>query len=140
MTRTTLLLADDHRPVLDRLIRVLSPEFDILGALDDGQAIVDAAAMLKPDAVVLDISMPLLGGLEAAALIGEIAPRPSVIFLTVHEDKDFVAAAFDVGGRGYVLKRRLATDLIPAIHAAMAGQTFVSPSLAEEASLRTPLS
>jgi DNA-binding NarL/FixJ family response regulator len=140
MTRTTLLLADDHRPVLDRLIRMLSSEFDILGALDDGQAVVDAAAMLKPNVIVLDISMPLLSGLEAAALIRESAIRPSIIFLTVHEDRDFVAAAFEAGGRGYVLKRRLATDLVPAIHAAMAGQTFVSPSLAEEASVRTPAS
>ena len=138
MKRTTLLLADDHPPVLDYLTPMLSDEFEIVGALSDGQAAVDAAMVLKPDAVVFDISMPVLSGLAAAARLAECPQPPCVVFLTVHEDQDFVDAASNVGALGYVLKRRLGTDLIPAIRAALAGRVFVSPSLMPAVPLRAP--
>lgn len=137
MTRTTLLLADDHRIVLDHLIHLLSPEFDILGTLSDGLAALDAAAMLRPDVMVLDISMPMLTGLEAAARLAELAKPPRIIFLTVHEDRDFVDAALAAGALGYVLKRRLIIDLIPAIREVLAGRVFVSPATALEAHVKT---
>jgi len=138
MKRTTLLLADDHPPVLDYLIDLLSAEFDVVGALGDGRAACEAASLLKPDAVVFDISMPLLSGLAAAARLAESAEPPRVVLLTVHEDQDFVDAAFNVGALGYVLKRRLGTDLIPAIRAALAGRAFVSPPLVPAISVRAP--
>jgi len=104
----------------------------------DGRAAFEAAFVLKPEAVVFDISMPVLSGLAAAARLAESPQPPCVIFLTVHEDQDFVDAAFNVGALGYVLKRRLGTDLIPAIRAALAGRAFVSPSLMPAASVRAP--
>jgi DNA-binding NarL/FixJ family response regulator len=138
MNRTTLLLADDHPPVLDHLTHLLSNEFEILAALGDGQAAFDAASVLKPDVVVFDISMPVLSGLAAAARLAESVKPPCVIFLTVHEDQDFVDAAFNVGALGYVLKRRMGTDLIPAIRAALLGRPFVSASLMPAVPVKEP--
>ena len=138
MKRTTLLLADDHSPVLDYLTQMLSNEFEIVGVFGDGQAAFEAAFVLKPEAVVFDISMPVLSGLAAAARLTESPQPPRVVFLTVHEDQDFVDAAFNVGALGYVLKRRLGTDLIPAIRAALAGRAFVSPSLMPAVPVRAP--
>ncbi|HET6960260.1 MAG TPA: response regulator transcription factor [Vicinamibacterales bacterium] len=138
MKRTTLLLADDHSPVLDYLTQMLSNEFEIVGVFGDGQAAFEAAFALKPEAVVFDISMPVLSGLAAAARLTESPQPPRVVFLTVHEDQDFVDAAFNVGALGYVLKRRLGTDLIPAIRAALAGRAFVSPSLMPAVPVRAP--
>jgi DNA-binding NarL/FixJ family response regulator len=138
MKRTSLLLADDHPPVLEYLTQMLSNEFEIVGALGDGRSAFEAACALKPDVVVLDISMPVLSGLAAAARLAESPPPPCIVILTVHEDQDFVDAAFNVGALGYVLKRRLGTDLIPAIRAVLAGRPFVSPSLMPAASIRTP--
>jgi len=138
MKRTTLLLADDHPPVLGYLTQMLSNEFEILGVFGDGHAAFEAAFVLKPEAVVFDISMPVLSGLAAAARLAESPQPPRVVFLTVHEDQDFVDAAFNVGALGYVLKRRLGTDLIPAIRAALAGRAFVSPSLMPAVPVRAP--
>jgi len=140
MKRATLLLADDHPAVLDHLIDLLLPDFDIVGALGDGQAAYEAAIVLRPDAVVFDISMPVLTGLEAAARLAAAAQPPRIVFLTVHQDRDFIEAAFNAGALGYVLKNRLATDLIPAIHEALAGRTFVSAPLSIETAVRTPAS
>jgi DNA-binding NarL/FixJ family response regulator len=138
MKGTTLLLADDHLPVLDHLNHMLSDEFEILGAFGDGQAAFEAASVLKPDVVVFDISMPVLSGLAAAARLAESVKPPRVIFLTVHEDQDFVDAAFNAGALGYVLKRRMGTDLIPAIRSALAGRSFVSPALMPAVPVRAP--
>jgi len=140
MKRATLLLADDHPAVLDHLIDLLLPDFDIVGALGDGQAAYEAAIVLRPDAVVFDISMPVLTGLEAAARLAASAQPPRIVFLTVHQDRDFIEAAFNAGALGYVLKNRLATDLIPAIHEALAGRTLVSAPLSIETAVRTPAS
>ena len=138
MKGTTLLLADDHLPVLDHLSHMLSDEFEILGAFGDGQSAFEAASVLKPDVVVFDISMPVLSGLAAATRLAESVKPPCVIFLTVHEDQDFVDAAFNAGALGYVLKRRMGTDLIPAIRSALAGRSFVSPSLMPAVPVRAP--
>jgi len=124
--------------VLVYLTQMLSNEFEILGVFGDGQAAFEAAFVLKPEAVVFDISMPVLSGLAAAARLAESPQPPRVVFLTVHEDQDFVDAAFNVGALGYVLKRRLGTDLIPAIRAALAGRAFVSPSLMPAVPVRAP--
>jgi DNA-binding NarL/FixJ family response regulator len=140
MKRATLLLADDHPAVLDHLIDMLSPDFDIVGAVGDGQAAYEMATLLRPDAVVFDISMPVLTGLEAAARLATSAQPPCVVFLTVHQDRDFIEAAFNAGALGYVLKSRLASDLIPAIHEALAGRTFLSAPLIFETPIRTPAS
>jgi DNA-binding NarL/FixJ family response regulator len=140
MRLPTLLLADDHRPLLDYLTDLLSAEFEIVGVLGDGQSAFDAATVLQPDVVVFDISMPVLNGLEVAARLAELDQPPPIVFLTVHEDADYVQAAFNAGALGYVLKRRLATDLATAIYASLAGRSFVSPPLSADVRVRTPVS
>jgi DNA-binding NarL/FixJ family response regulator len=129
LTGLRVLLADDHKAMLERVKTLLDSQFEIIGAVDNGQALVDAAKKLNPDVLVVDISMPVLNGIDAVRQIRKSGGRARVIFLTVHEDPDMVPACFDAGALGFVLKSRLASDLIPAIQLALANQAFVSPSL-----------
>jgi DNA-binding NarL/FixJ family response regulator len=131
MTRPRVLLADDHGPMLARVVELVAAEFDVVAAVSDGQSAVDAAAVLQPDRVVFDISMPIMSGLAAAAHLAESAHPPRIVFLTVHDDPAFVDAARTVGALGYVIKRRIGTDLMPAIHLALEGLTQF-PSTAVE--------
>lgn len=126
MTRARILLADDHKEMRDRVVLLLNNEFDVLGALEDGHAVLDATAKLHPDICLLDISMPVLNGIEIAKQLKKEGSTAKVIFLTIHEDPDFVQAALQTGARGYVLKRRLASDLTAAIREVLAGGVFVS--------------
>ena len=128
MTRTRILLAEDHKEMRERVVRLLEPEFEVVGAAEDGLALLEAARRMRPDVCVLDISMPRMSGIEAASHLRERAPLVKVVFLTVHEDPDFVHAALATDALGYVLKSRMASDLGPAIREALAGRLFVSPS------------
>ena len=110
----------------------MNPEFEIVGAVDNGQALVDAAKELNPDVLVVDISMPLLNGIDAVRQIRESGGKGRVIFLTVHDDPDIAHVCFDAGALGFVVKSRLASDLIPAIQLALADHIFVSPTLPRE--------
>lgn len=125
--RVKILIADDNKEMRDTVIRLLENDFEIVGAVGDGRALVAAADKLEPDAGVVDISMPIMNGIEAVAEIKKQGSRMKVIFLTVNEDPDFVKAAFEAGGVGYVVKRQMATDLHVALEHALAGQTFISP-------------
>jgi len=129
LTGLRVLLADDHKGMLERVKTLLNPEFEIVGAVDNGQALVDAAKELNPDVLVVDISMPLLNGIDAVRQIRESGGKGRVIFLTVHEDPDIAHVCFDAGALGFVVKSRLASDLIPAIQLALTDHTFVSPTL-----------
>jgi len=131
MARARVLLADDHAAMLERVVSVVGAEFDVVGAVGDGQAVLDAAAVLQPDVVVLDISMPVMNGLVAAARLGESRQPPRIVFLTVHDDTAFVEAARGVGAVGYVTKRHIRTDLLPAIRLAIEGRTQFAPLLVE---------
>lgn len=124
-----VVLADDHREVIAKVRGVLGDEFDVLEAAENGRQAVTAVLALDPDIFVTDISMPILNGLQAARSIQKTNSRVKIIFLTVHEDQDFIAAAFSAGATGYVTKRRLSTDLVLAIQEAMRGHTFVSNSI-----------
>ena len=128
MARARILLADDHKEIRDRAVRLLEPEFEVIGAVADGQALVHAFAQLKPDVCVIDISMPFLNGIEAAIKLRENLSEAKIVFLTVNEDSDFVRAALRTGALGYVVKSRMATDLCAAINGAISGRLFVSPS------------
>lgn len=128
MSRARILLADDHKEIRDRAIRLLEPEFEVVGAVGDGDALVLASAQLKPDVCVIDISMPQLNGIEAAIRMRENGSGGKVVFLTVNEDSDFVRAALRTGALGYVVKSRMANDLCAAIKGAISGKLFVSPS------------
>ena len=114
-----MLLADDHQAVLDSASFQLAGEFEIVAKLLDGQAALDAALVLKPDAVVLDISMPSMTGLEAARRLSDLPNPPRIVFLTVHEDQDFIDAAESAGASGYVIKRHMCRDLAVALRRAL---------------------
>jgi DNA-binding NarL/FixJ family response regulator len=123
-----VVLADDHREVIAKIRGVLGDQFEIVEAAENGSQAVIAVLALNPDVFVTDISMPVLNGLQAARRIQKTNSRVKIIFLTIHEDRDFIAAAFSAGATGYVTKRRLSTDLVFAIQEALKGHTFVSNS------------
>jgi DNA-binding NarL/FixJ family response regulator len=127
--RPRVLLADDHPAMLALTAEALADECLVVGSVGDGRELLAEAERLHPDVIVLDISMPRLDGIEAARQLLR-AERPArLVFLTVHEDADYARAALDAGGLGYVVKTRLASDLLPAIRAALADQSFVSPAV-----------
>lgn len=124
-----LLLADDNPSMLQAARRILEPEFQVVGTVHDGQALLEAADALRPDVLIIDISMGMLNGLEAARILTRSECKPKIVFLTVHHDQEFVEEAFSVGALGYVVKPRLGTDLLPAVREALVGRAFVSPHL-----------
>ena len=126
MARPKILLADDHQAILDHVSHELAGEFDIVATALDGEAAVTAALASKPDAVVLDISMPRLNGLDAARRLSALPNPPRIVFLTVLEDEDFVDAAKSAGGSEYVLKRNMRSDLITALWHALGDRKRVS--------------
>jgi DNA-binding NarL/FixJ family response regulator len=129
MGHMRILLADNDPEILETVGQILEEEFEIVAALENGERVVETVADLDPDLLVLDISMPGLNGIEATSRLRESGARAKVIILTVHEDPDFVEAAFSVGAFGYVLKHLLATDLLQAIREVLLGRRFCSPSL-----------
>lgn len=124
-----VLLADDHEDFLRKLREELAQEFEIVGTAENGEAAIKAVGRLDPDVLVIDISMPILDGLRAAARLRDADSRVKIIFLTIHEQSDYISAAFAAGGSGYVTKRHLGSDLVPAIREVSRGHTFISPSL-----------
>jgi DNA-binding NarL/FixJ family response regulator len=126
LSRFRIVLADDRPDVLETVARLLEPKYQVVENVRDGQALIDAVTCLKPELVVTDISMPVLSGIEAATKLAQSGSAAIVIFLTVHEDADFIRAGLQAGALGYVIKSRLATDLVAAIQQALAGKIFVS--------------
>ena len=126
MAKIRVVLADDHVPIMENIREVLGEQFEVLGSFVNGSQAVDATLSMDPDAVILDISMPVLNGIQAARQLKAANCRAKIIFLSMHDDPDFVAAALSAGACGYVIKSRLATDLIPAIREALSGGRFVS--------------
>ena len=122
-----VLLVDDNEAMLKRAAAVLSPHFLIVERVQDGQAALDAAQALQPDVIVLDISMPGMTGLEIASRLRRSGSTAAVVFLTVHDEEDFVLAARAAGAIGYVVKTRIVSDLVIAVQEAHAGRPFVSP-------------
>jgi DNA-binding NarL/FixJ family response regulator len=123
---TRILLVDDNEAMVARAKATLTPGCVIVGSARDGQMAFDAALALRPDVIVLDISMPGMTGLELARRLRQVGSTAALVFLTVHDEADFVLAAKAVGGIGYVLKARLASDLPLAVQAARAGREFTS--------------
>lgn len=132
MRKIRVLLADDHRIFLEGLKGLLEPEYDLVGTVEDGRALVKEAERLCPDVIVADISMPLLNGIEAVRQIKKSDHRIKVVFLTMHPDVSFAALAFEVGASGYVIKRSASRELVTAINDAMMGKTYVTPEIAGE--------
>ncbi len=128
MSRIRVLLADDHEAMLDRVADLLAGECDVIGTAIDGRQALDAAQRLKPDVLVLDISMPVMNGFETARCLKEVGVETRIVFLTVHDDPDFAGEALEAGALGYVIKPRIVSDLLVAIKEAHAGRSFVSPN------------
>ena len=124
-----ILLADDHPQFPEMEERLLQPEFEVVGKVRDGRALVQDAMLLKPDLIVTDVSMPVLNGIEAADLLRQSGCKSRIIFLTVHSDPDFVRRCLSTGAFGYVVKSRIASDLLPAIREVLEGSIFVSRHL-----------
>ena len=131
MRRARILLADDHRLLLEAFEKLLEPEFEVVGTATDGRALLVAARKLKPDIVVLDIAMPLLNGMDAARRLKQMMPEIKLIFLTVNEDPAFASEAFRIGASGYLLKNSAASELFQAIEAVLKGKSYVTPLITQ---------
>jgi len=128
-----VLLADDHTLLLEGIRLMLEPEFELVGSVEDGQQLLAAARTAKPDVILLDISMPVLNGIDAAHQLRKTLPSAKLIFLTMHADPDYVAEAFRAGAAGYLLKRSAASELLTAIREVLKGHHYVSPLVARDA-------
>src|SRR6266852_3674002 len=131
--RARLLLADDHTLLLEGIRLMLEPEFELVGSVEDGQQLLAAARTTRPDVILLDISMPVLNGIDAAHQLRKLLPSAKLIFLTMHADPDYVAEAFRAGAAGYLLKRSAASELVSAIQEVMKGRYYVTPLVTREA-------
>jgi DNA-binding NarL/FixJ family response regulator len=125
--RPRILLADDHTLMVDGIRLMLEPEFELVGSVEDGQALLFAASTLKPDIILLDISMPVLNGIDAAVQLQKSLPSAKLIFVTMHADADYVTEAFRAGASGYLLKRSAAAELLTAVHEVLKGNHYVTP-------------
>ena len=129
MKKPRILLADDHLLVLEGFRRILEDQCEVVGTAEDGRALLEVASRLKPNVVLLDISMPLLNGIDATRHLKKIMPDIKVIFVTMHADPAYLNEAFKAGASGYLLKRSAGTELIQAIQSVIGGNFYVTPLL-----------
>lgn len=127
MGRPRVLLADDHPLVLEGISKLVGETCDVVGTVEDGRALIEAAERLNPDLVLLDISMPLLNGLDAARQVKAMLPACRIIFLTMHADPAYALEAMEAGGSGYLLKRSAASELAQALEAVLGGRQYITP-------------
>lgn len=132
MSRPRVLLADDHRMVAEGLRHILGAEFELVGIVENGRALVEAARDLRPDVIVADIAMPHLGGLEALAELRREDPDVRFVFLTMHTEAAYARRALADGALGFVVKHSAPAELVLAVRAALEGRTYVTPALAGE--------
>lgn len=130
MNRLRLLLADDHKLVLDGISKLLEDEPFTIDTVEDGRQVLAVAEELQPDIIVLDISMPFLNGIDAARRLRKIVPRAKILFLTMHADQEYVREALRAGASGYLLKRSAASELVVALHEVAQGRAYISPQIA----------
>ena len=129
MTKPRILLADDHALLLGAFQRLLESEYDIVGAVTDGRAVVDAAAALRPDVIILDVGMPRMSGLEAAKLIRASLPNVKLVFLTMNPDSEVAAEAFRLGASGYLVKTSAVSELLHALREVLRGGLYATPTV-----------
>jgi DNA-binding NarL/FixJ family response regulator len=132
MRRPRVLLADDHKIVAEGLRSLLEQDFELVGTVEDGRALVAAAQKLNPDVIVTDISMPLLNGIEAAQQIKKVTPKVKIVFLTMHPDVTYATRALEAGASGYVLKHAAPSELITAIKEVLNGRIYLTPMIAKD--------
>jgi DNA-binding NarL/FixJ family response regulator len=131
MSKPRVIIADDHTMLVEAFEKLLSPECDVVAKVADGRALLTAVNELHPDVVVLDLSMPLLNGLDAARQIKQSHPAVRIVFVTLNEDPDLAAQAFRIGGAAYLLKRSAGSELLTAIREAMRHRSYVTPLVTE---------
>jgi DNA-binding NarL/FixJ family response regulator len=129
LSHARILLADDNANFLEIATNFLEPAFEVIGAVQDGQSLLSATAKLKPDVLIIDICMPILSGIQAAEKLCNSGSTAKMVFLTLHDDPDFIRASLAAGAMGYVIKARLAEELVFAVHEVLADRFFISPSL-----------
>jgi DNA-binding NarL/FixJ family response regulator len=132
MEKTTVLLADDHRIVLEGLKGLLADDYDVVGTVEDGRALLEHAQRLHPDVIVVDIAMPLLNGIDAVKQIKKLGLNAKVVFLTMHHDAMYAKEAIEAGALGFVLKHSAPSELTMAIQEALKGNTYISPAIAQD--------
>ena len=130
MKKPRVILADDHKIVLEGLKSLLGDEFEVVASVSDGRALVEQAAVLHPDVIVADVSMPQLNGIEAARKIKKTDKTIKIVFLTMHLDVTYAEDAFEAGASGFVLKHAAPAELVTAIQEALKGRTYVTPLIA----------
>jgi DNA-binding NarL/FixJ family response regulator len=129
MLSTRVILADDHRLMLDALKKLLEPEFAVVGEFGDGLELLRAAPQLNPHVIVLDIGMPTMNGLTAGHRLKQLMPNVKLIYLTMTQDPDLAAEAFRLGASGYLLKSSAGSELVSAIRSAVRGGTYITPRM-----------
>jgi DNA-binding NarL/FixJ family response regulator len=132
LNRPRVLLADDHRIVAEGLKSLLSADFELVGVVEDGRALIEAAKKFHPDVIVADITMPHLNGLDALGPLKKDNPHVKVVFLTMHQEVAYARRALEAGAAGFVLKHSAPAELLTAIRAALDGKTYLTPALAGE--------
>jgi len=130
--RPRVLIADDHLMVAEALKSLLALEFDLVGVVEDGRALLEAAATLRPDVIVADVAMPCLNGIDALVALRQGGNRVPVVFLTMHRDVSFARRALEAGASGFVLKHSAPFELVSAIRSALEGKTYLTPQIAAE--------
>jgi DNA-binding NarL/FixJ family response regulator len=130
--RSRILIADDHSLVAELCKKLLEAEFDVVGTVSEGRALVRAAANLKPDVIVADIAMPVLNGIDAGQQVKEMCPAVKVIYLTMNHDPEVAAEAFRRGASGYLLKTCAASELVVAVRDVLRGKTYLSQALSRD--------
>ncbi len=142
MSKPRIVLADDHTLLLQACVKLLEPEFEISAIFNNGHALLEAVPALSPDAIVLDIGMPLLNGLDAGRQLKKLLPAVKLVFLTMYEDPGLAAEAIRAGASGYLLKTSAAAELAKAINEALRGRVYVTPAIArsmEESFIKNPV-
>ncbi len=132
MTRTRVLIADDHQILAEGVRSLLEPEFEVVDVVSDGRKLVEAGKLHRPDCIVADITMPSLNGIDAVLQLRDAGVSARVVFLTMHRDIAYARRAMEAGAVGYVLKHSVSSELVTAIRDALQGQTYISPIIAGE--------
>ena len=130
--RSRVLIADDHTLVAELCKKLLETEFDVVGTVSDGHALVRAAGEFKPDVVVVDVAMPILNGLDAGQQVKQMLPAVKLIFLTMNPDIEIAAEAFRRGANGYLLKTCAAAELVLGVRDVLRGKSYLSPALSKD--------
>ena len=132
MQRTRVILADDHKLILDALKSLIEPEFEVVGTFGDGHALVEGAPELKPQVIVLDVGMPTMNGLSAGQRLKQSMPNVKLIYLTMNQDPDVAAEAFRLGAKGFLLKSSAGSELVDALRAVVRGGSYITPLMTED--------